>query len=209
YFLLAVLVTALLDQVKSCKLLWIVPPLTPVSKLPPPASTSSTNWIVPSALLNNSLTSQVWMPAIAGREPRPNRQSPTRKALWARAIMLALLFCAARGVGRHVVSHSNCVSTVSNRIFRAAFPIVLCAGGCDRAAPELASNPGDRVTALKRVVSLSPLATRFVLAIGVEERIVGGDASSIHMPELAGRPAVDLAGAADLEPALVLGTEAP
>jgi len=128
------------------------------------------------------------------------------------------------------VSHSNRVAAGSNRIFwvgmagsnapsvgprgrrgwlLAAFPILLCAGGCDRAAPERAPNPGDRRTAINRVVSLSPLATRFVLAIGAGERIVGSDPVSARRPELAGRPVVDLAGAAELRPDLVLVTEAP
>ena len=39
---------------------------TPVSSAPPPDSNNSTNWIVPSALLNTSFTSQVWMLASTG-----------------------------------------------------------------------------------------------------------------------------------------------
>jgi ABC-type hemin transport system substrate-binding protein len=124
------------------------------------------------------------------------------------------------------MSHSNRVATGSGTIFRvrkdrspdpapvgpgdrrgwllAAFPILLCTGGCDRAAPEPTPDRVERVTTGNRVVSLSPLATRFVLAIGAGERIVAGDAVSARMPELAGRPAVDLAGAVDLRPDLVL-----
>jgi ABC-type Fe3+-hydroxamate transport system substrate-binding protein len=58
-------------------------------------------------------------------------------------------------------------------------------------------------------VSLSPLATRFVLAIGARSRLVAADPVSVQRPELAGLPAVDLRGAAALSPELVLVPEAP
>src|SRR6185295_2913567 len=79
---------------------------------------------------------------------------------------------------------------------------------CERETPA-APAPGERAPALNRVVSLSPLATRFVLAIGARSRLVAADAVSAQRPELAGLPAVDLRSAADLSPDLVLVPENP
>lgn len=56
----------------------------------------------------------------------------------------------------------------------------------------------------RRVVSLSPAASRFVLALGAGDRIVGVDANSARIPELSGRPVLDLTGADSLSPDLVL-----
>ena len=59
--------------------------------------------------------------------------------------------------------------------------------------------------AAERVVSLSPLASRFALAIGGAHRLVGVDAdSAASLPDLAGLPVVDLAGSTSLSPDLVL-----
>lgn len=59
------------------------------------------------------------------------------------------------------------------------------------------------------MVALSPVASQFVLAIGAEHRLVGADAESVRSPELAGLPAVDLAGAVSLSPDLVLVSRVP
>ena len=53
--------------------------------------------------------------------------------------------------------------------------LALLAAGCEREAPPRAPDPAPE-RALNRVVSLSPLATRFVLAIGARGRLVGVDA---------------------------------
>jgi iron complex transport system substrate-binding protein len=53
-------------------------------------------------------------------------------------------------------------------------------------------------------VSLSPLATRFVLALGAEHLLLGVDSESAHLPGLGDLPVVGLEGAADLAPDLVL-----
>jgi ABC-type Fe3+-hydroxamate transport system substrate-binding protein len=54
------------------------------------------------------------------------------------------------------------------------------------------------------VVSLSPVASRFVLALGAGHLLLGVDADSAAIPGLAELPVVDLAGAASLAPDLVL-----
>jgi ABC-type Fe3+-hydroxamate transport system substrate-binding protein len=54
------------------------------------------------------------------------------------------------------------------------------------------------------VVSLSPVATRFVLALGARHLLLGVDADSAAMRGLGDLPVVDLAGAAGLAPDLVL-----
>ena len=60
-----------------------------------------------------------------------------------------------------------------------------------------------------RVASLSPLASRFALAIGAGDRIVGVDEVSARLPGLQGLPVVDLQAALSLEPDLLLVGEAP
>lgn len=84
---------------------------------------------------------------------------------------------------------------------------MLAALGCDRGAPEPARAPSK--TAVSRVVSLSPLATRFVLAIGAGSQLVAADAASTALPELAGLPSVDLVGTLEHRPDLVLVPEDP
>jgi ABC-type Fe3+-hydroxamate transport system substrate-binding protein len=54
------------------------------------------------------------------------------------------------------------------------------------------------------VVSLSPIATRFILALGGGRLLLGVDADSAAMLELEDLPVVDLAGATGLAPDLVL-----
>lgn len=81
-----------------------------------------------------------------------------------------------------------------------------CAGlfACDPGAEPVATpaDPGPREA--RRVVSLAPVASRFVLALGAAQRLVGIDAESARIPELAGLPVVDLSGAAALLPDLAL-----
>jgi ABC-type Fe3+-hydroxamate transport system substrate-binding protein len=100
--------------------------------------------------------------------------------------------------------------TVSKSIVRLG-GLALIAVACERQTSATAPEARADATAREpsRVVSLSPLATRFVLAIGARGRLVGVDAISAQLPELAGLPAVDLRDAADLRPDLVLVPEAP
>jgi ABC-type hemin transport system substrate-binding protein len=58
-------------------------------------------------------------------------------------------------------------------------------------------------------VSLSPIASRFVAALGAADVLVGVDEASSRLPGLEGIPVADLAGAARLAPDLVLVAEAP
>jgi ABC-type Fe3+-hydroxamate transport system substrate-binding protein len=58
-------------------------------------------------------------------------------------------------------------------------------------------------------VSLSPLASRFVAAIGAADVLVGVDEASSRVPGLEGLPVADLRGAARLAPDLVLVDAAP
>jgi len=60
-----------------------------------------------------------------------------------------------------------------------------------------------------RVVSLSPVASRFVLLLGAENRLVGVDSDSAQFPGLEAIPAVDLAGALALMPDLLLAAASP
>jgi ABC-type Fe3+-hydroxamate transport system substrate-binding protein len=86
--------------------------------------------------------------------------------------------------------------------------LALLLAACERETPA-APAPGEHARASIRVVSLSPLATRFVLAIGARGHLVAADAVSAQLPELAGLPAVDLSTAAELRPDLVLVAQAP
>lgn len=83
--------------------------------------------------------------------------------------------------------------------------------GCGRA--DDASRPvaiPARLDAEPSIVSLSPLATRFVVAIGAGRQLVGVDPASgdLPAPDLAALPRVGLAGAVVLEPDLVLAPPA-
>jgi ABC-type hemin transport system substrate-binding protein len=88
--------------------------------------------------------------------------------------------------------------------------LLLLALGCDRGTPGPVA-PVTAVTdpAARRVVSLAPVATRFAIAIGARGRLVGVDAVSARTEAAAGLPVVDLAGAVELGPDLVLVAEPP
>jgi ABC-type Fe3+-hydroxamate transport system substrate-binding protein len=75
--------------------------------------------------------------------------------------------------------------------------------------PEQATVPSDPDPQLTRaahlrVVSLSPGASRFLLAVGVGEQILAVDPRSSQIPALSGLPVVDLARAAELAPDVIL-----
>jgi iron complex transport system substrate-binding protein len=73
-----------------------------------------------------------------------------------------------------------------------------------RELPPLAETSGPR-----RIVALSPQASRWVVAIGAGRRLVGVDAASSRLPAFAELPAVRWQEAAELEPDLVLVPVAP
>jgi ABC-type Fe3+-hydroxamate transport system substrate-binding protein len=84
--------------------------------------------------------------------------------------------------------------------------------GCDAEHPSPAapSRPPERATVgPETVVTLSPVATRFVIALGAQELLVGVDSQSRGLPEVHALPTVDLDGARQLAPDLVLVPELP
>ena len=102
-------------------------------------------------------------------------------------------------------------STGAHRRVLLALAVVALAAGCDRSTPATsreAENPAAGAGS-RGVVSLSPLATRFVLAIAAGSRLVAVDAESARIEAVAELPAVDLAGALELDPELVLVPELP
>jgi ABC-type hemin transport system substrate-binding protein len=62
---------------------------------------------------------------------------------------------------------------------------------------------------LLRVVSLSPVASEFVLALGARPQLVGVDRESARLPQLEGLPSVGLEDVASLDPDLVIVPASP
>lgn len=93
-----------------------------------------------------------------------------------------------------------------------ALAVALGAAGCEPApAPQSEPAAGAREAReerAERVVALSPLATRFIGALGAGDALVGADVRSVE--RLApGVPVTDLAGASALAPDLVLRPPLP
>lgn len=63
------------------------------------------------------------------------------------------------------------------------------------------------VAAPRAIVSLSPLATRFLFALGVGAQVVAVDRESASLPGLASLPVTDRAGAERFEPDFILTSE--
>ena len=72
------------------------------------------------------------------------------------------------------------------------------------APEELPSRAVDSPARPPRVVSLSPLATRFLLLLEADDRLVGVDRESARLPGLEGLPAIDHENVHSLAPDLVL-----
>ena len=85
--------------------------------------------------------------------------------------------------------------------------------GCSPAAVESTdrseSNLDTPIREIPYLVSFSPIASRFLIAIGAEEQILGVDAESQQLPGLTDRPIVTLETAFQLGPSLVLVPERP
>lgn len=97
-----------------------------------------------------------------------------------------------------------------HRGLRVVFGLLLAACAAepeDGVSPAASSETATAATI--RVASLSPLASRFALAIGAGDRIVGVDEVSARLPGLQGLPVVDLQAALRLEPDLLLVGEVP
>ena len=103
------------------------------------------------------------------------------------------------------------MGTPRDAIFGLAAAALLVTAGCDRGSPEPPpqAREAPAPATATRVVSLSPLATRFVIAIGAQARLVGADPASVALPAVGDLPAVDLDGAVRLAPDLVLVDVAP
>ena len=76
--------------------------------------------------------------------------------------------------------------------------------GCDRLTPDTLPARPDPDRAVRRIVSLTPLATRFVIAIGAADRLVALDAGSADLPGAPQLPTADLDGVARFAADLVL-----
>jgi ABC-type Fe3+-hydroxamate transport system substrate-binding protein len=86
----------------------------------------------------------------------------------------------------------------------------MLAAGCGPTDPAVApAESAGPAHVAPLVVSLSPVASRFVLALEAGHLLLGVDAASAGIPGLADLPAVDLAGAAGLAPDLVLVPSLP
>jgi iron complex transport system substrate-binding protein len=80
--------------------------------------------------------------------------------------------------------------------------VVACAALLAACGPS--DTPAPTTSGPPRVVSLSPAASQFVLALGAGAWIVGVDAASARIPQLSQLPVLDLVRAAELTPDLVL-----
>lgn len=85
---------------------------------------------------------------------------------------------------------------------------LVATGGCDASPPQPApaqTRPPERAALQReRVVSLSPLATRFAMALGAERALVAVDEVSGRLPGLEALPVARPESAADHAPDLVL-----
>lgn len=78
------------------------------------------------------------------------------------------------------------------------------------AAPEASPSPrADRTPRAQRIVSLSPIASRFLLALGVGDRLVAVDRDSLGAPGISARPATTFDEVARFDPDLVLVPNLP
>jgi iron complex transport system substrate-binding protein len=86
--------------------------------------------------------------------------------------------------------------------------LIACGPSHENPAPAAAETPL-QVSERVRVVSLSPSASRFLLALGASDRILAVDAESGRIPELRAFPVVDLARAGETDADVILWTGAP
>ncbi len=102
--------------------------------------------------------------------------------------------------------HRNSADGVARRALLGLILALLLACSADEelapTSPQPALSAPD--SAAQRIVSVSALATRFVIELGAGRRLVGVDAQSSALPGLAHLPVVDLATAQHLAPDLVL-----
>jgi ABC-type hemin transport system substrate-binding protein len=80
---------------------------------------------------------------------------------------------------------------------------------CDPLTPDSAREKRSETGGPPRVVSLTPLATRFVIALGARERLVAVDPASAALPGAADLPVARIEDAARFAPDLVLVAALP
>lgn len=104
------------------------------------------------------------------------------------------------------IPRRNRAGGVARHVLLGLVLALLLACSADEESAPIGSQPtrsaADLATA--RIVSVSALATRFVIELGAGRRLVGVDAQSSALPGLAHLPVVDLATAQNLVPDLVL-----
>ena len=81
---------------------------------------------------------------------------------------------------------------------------LLLAAACDPLTTDTAREEATRPAGPPRVVSLTPLATRFVIALGARERLVAVDEASAALPGVADLPVARVEDAERFAPDLVL-----
>jgi iron complex transport system substrate-binding protein len=84
----------------------------------------------------------------------------------------------------------------------------LACGPSQEVAPPPASSPAAQPKSLT-VVSLSPAASDFLIAVGAGDQIVGVDLASARIPELSQLPVLDLVRAGEVAPDLIVWPGTP
>ena len=110
----------------------------------------------------------------------------------------------ARGVGFLVVFRFETRSLRRWGSVIALAGLLACDGAGKSDSVPAAGSPAPTGAEPLRVVSLSPAASRFVVALGAADLLVGTDELSSHVPGLGRLPVIDLEDAVRLAPDIVL-----
>jgi ABC-type Fe3+-hydroxamate transport system substrate-binding protein len=91
----------------------------------------------------------------------------------------------------------------------AAMLALIACGPAPESAPSEPAPAASAAPARERVISLSPAASRFLIALGASDRIIAVDSGSSRIPELRALPVVDLASAGEMDADLILWPGGP